>query len=245
MKELEDVPEAEKDWHPRSSGLVLDLVHPSLYPLVYGRSLTSNLDMPPAASQSEPQAGSPVAAAPLVTVDAPSSPSHITSGSFAWLPTDFSVGASGVTAKAYINNVHPSHKELVRVIERAVHAFVPMFERVLTDLLPENFNIAPRIEKSDSYRVYGVAPSPPSPKWDLADDNDYEARHKDWYENHRVIIQPDPKQSRISIEERKAEYSLRGRDIQVIVKFANIILVRQFHTENPSSISHAIIHLDT
>ena len=35
---LEDVPDKEKDWHPGSNEQVLDLVHPSIYPLVYGQS---------------------------------------------------------------------------------------------------------------------------------------------------------------------------------------------------------------
>ena len=35
---LEDVPDRLKDWHPGSDDVVLDLVHPSLFPLVYGRS---------------------------------------------------------------------------------------------------------------------------------------------------------------------------------------------------------------
>ena len=38
VAELEDVPDKRKDWHPGSNGKVLDLVHPSLYPLVYGRT---------------------------------------------------------------------------------------------------------------------------------------------------------------------------------------------------------------
>jgi Protein of unknown function (DUF4246) len=38
VAQLEDVPEDQKDWHPGSDGKVLDLVHPSLYPLVYGRT---------------------------------------------------------------------------------------------------------------------------------------------------------------------------------------------------------------
>ncbi|KAJ8081608.1 hypothetical protein PM082_007454 [Marasmius tenuissimus] len=38
VSSLEDVPERDKDWHPGSNGKVLDLVHPSLYPLMYGRS---------------------------------------------------------------------------------------------------------------------------------------------------------------------------------------------------------------
>lgn len=35
---LEAVPESKKDWHPGSDGKVLDLVHPSLFPLVCGRT---------------------------------------------------------------------------------------------------------------------------------------------------------------------------------------------------------------
>ena len=38
VAKLEDVPNDQKDWHPGSNGKVLDLVHPSLYPLVYGRT---------------------------------------------------------------------------------------------------------------------------------------------------------------------------------------------------------------
>jgi len=38
VKPLEDVPDLQKDWHPGSDEKVLDLVHPSLFPLVYGRT---------------------------------------------------------------------------------------------------------------------------------------------------------------------------------------------------------------
>ena len=38
VQHLEDVPEWAKDWHPGSDGKVLDLVHPSLFPVVYGRT---------------------------------------------------------------------------------------------------------------------------------------------------------------------------------------------------------------
>ena len=38
VKPLEDVPSWEKDWHPGSDEKVLDLVHPSLFPVVYGRT---------------------------------------------------------------------------------------------------------------------------------------------------------------------------------------------------------------
>ncbi len=38
VKPLEDVPDKKKDWHPHSNEKVLDLVHPSLFPLVYGQT---------------------------------------------------------------------------------------------------------------------------------------------------------------------------------------------------------------
>lgn len=38
VRSLEDVPEVYKDYHPGSDGKVVDLVHPSLFPLTYGRS---------------------------------------------------------------------------------------------------------------------------------------------------------------------------------------------------------------
>jgi hypothetical protein len=38
IRPLEDVPEGLRDWHPGSNETVLDLVHPSLFPLVYGRT---------------------------------------------------------------------------------------------------------------------------------------------------------------------------------------------------------------
>lgn len=38
VKRLGDMLEEQKDWHPRSRGQVLDPVHPTLYPLVYGHT---------------------------------------------------------------------------------------------------------------------------------------------------------------------------------------------------------------
>jgi hypothetical protein len=35
---LEDIPVKHRDWHPGSNETVLDLVHPSLFPVVYGQT---------------------------------------------------------------------------------------------------------------------------------------------------------------------------------------------------------------
>lgn len=42
VSKLENVPDSQKDWHPGSDKQVLDLVHPSLYCLVYGVSQIYN-----------------------------------------------------------------------------------------------------------------------------------------------------------------------------------------------------------
>jgi Protein of unknown function (DUF4246) len=38
VEPLENVPESQRDWHPGSDGKVLDLVHPSLFPVVFGKT---------------------------------------------------------------------------------------------------------------------------------------------------------------------------------------------------------------
>jgi hypothetical protein len=79
---LENVPDSEKDWHPGSDGLVLDLVHPSLYPIVYGRTVSRG----PARSAT---------AAVLVAPTFADSDSKFASEKFQWLPSDFFVDRYG------------------------------------------------------------------------------------------------------------------------------------------------------
>ena len=69
---LESVPDAEKDWHPGSNGQVLDLVHPSLWPVVYGRTVDRATHKPlrPRTSDIDPM---------------------FKSERFQWLPSDFRV----------------------------------------------------------------------------------------------------------------------------------------------------------
>ncbi|KAG8694899.1 hypothetical protein FRC08_008196 [Ceratobasidium sp. 394] len=139
VSKLEDVPDSEKDWHPRSNGLVLDLAHPSLYPIVYGRTLAY------------PEGSTDRDAATLKPIPPPELPKDMTSffareenyhisAKFQWLPTDFVVSDDGKAVKSvsYINNLHPEqHAELYTTIEELIGAFVPLFERVLTVDTPE------------------------------------------------------------------------------------------------------------
>ncbi|KAK1752853.1 hypothetical protein QBC47DRAFT_348022 [Echria macrotheca] len=155
---LENVPDRKKDWHPGSDETVLDIVHPSLFPVIWG--LTRAL---------------PEGTVPLkdcikhtgkgVAVDSYRHPSDCTStsqthlagpcrrsadglwGSFQWLPAQVQVSADG-SAKitSYINNLYPEHhKNLYSTLERIVAATVPLWEDCLNGLVRR-----PRIEISET-----------------------------------------------------------------------------------------------
>jgi len=121
---LEAVPDSEMDWHPGSYGLVLNLVHPALYPIIYGRTMgklpgsdTATVLEPPELRGAEPK---------------------FVSKRFQFLPSDFFVDGEGKVTliSPYINNIHPiRHRELYSVIPEVLQHALPMFEQVLSDLL--------------------------------------------------------------------------------------------------------------
>ncbi|KAL2753308.1 hypothetical protein ACRALDRAFT_2029173 [Sodiomyces alcalophilus JCM 7366] len=137
---LEDVPDHEKDWHPGSDGKVLDLVHPSLWPLVYGRSrilpnerltLDNCLDacgigqVIPNPTDRKPNA------APRRATYRPSSP-PVWSERFQWLPCDVDLDDAGrAKIVSYINNLHPTrHRDLYSVIEKVIDKTLPLWDMV-------------------------------------------------------------------------------------------------------------------
>jgi len=118
---LESVADTEKDWHPGSDGKVLDLVHPSLYPVIYGRTTARGAQEP-----LQP---------PVTDVAA-----MFRSERFQWLPTDFHVKEDGTVdlVSPYINNIHPEDdKALTDIIPKVMEKAVPMYEWVLSDLARE------------------------------------------------------------------------------------------------------------
>lgn len=53
-----------------------------------------------------------------------------------WLPSEFSVAKDGcVSIDSYVNNLHPNlHASLYPVLADIFAKFIPLFERVLSDL---------------------------------------------------------------------------------------------------------------
>lgn len=207
VRVLEEVPEAERDWHPGSGGQVLDLVHPSLFCLVNGVS------------------GAPGRAWPNPTA---SSSKHEFSERFQWLPTDVDVSDDGaVSFRSYVNNVHPeNHRELAAVLPDLFARMRPLFENVLTDLRrPRPLRI-----EADPYGWYDSKPEYPN-RSAHGDDAAYqEARGAweeamdDWWENRSPVVPDAPAFTPPEVPDASARVDLRGRGLQVIVKLATLHL---------------------
>ncbi|MEV4937215.1 DUF4246 domain-containing protein [Streptomyces zaomyceticus] len=207
VRVLEQVPEAELDWHPGSDGQVLDLVHPSLFCLVRETS------------------GAPEQAWRNPT-DRYST--YEFSERFQWLPTDVSLDEDGdATFLSYVNNVHPeTHHELASVLPDLFARMRPLFENVLTDLRhPRPLRI-----EADPYGWYDSEPEYP----DESSFSDGEARAEavrawevaqdDWWENRRPVVPDAPAFTRPESPDVSDRVDLRGRRLQVIVKLATIRL---------------------
>ncbi|MFF9277059.1 DUF4246 domain-containing protein [Streptomyces griseosporeus] len=207
VRVLEDVPEAEKDWHPGSDGQVLDLVHPSLFCLV--REVSG---APERAWQNPTDRYS----------------KHEFSEKFQWLPTDVDVSDDGeVTFRSYVNNVHPEkHHELASVLPDLFARFLPLWENVLTDLRhPRPLRI-----EADPYGWYDSEPEYPD-KSAYSDDEAYaeavrawEEAQDDWWENRRPVVPDAPAFTAPEVPGEGDRVCLRGRRLQVIVKLASIHL---------------------
>ncbi|MFJ2931584.1 DUF4246 domain-containing protein [Streptomyces sp. NPDC087219] len=204
---LEQVPEADKDWHPGSDGQVLDLVHPSLFCLVKDVSGAHERAWKNPTNQYS---------------------KYEFSEKFQWLPTDVDVDADGdVTFRSYVNNVHPeAHRELAAVLPDLFARMRPLLENVLTDLRHPR---PVRIE-TDPWGWYGPAPERPD-KSSFSDDAAYAEAFRawgkeedEWWENRRPVVPDAPAFTAPEVPDASSRVDLRGRGLQVIVKLATIHL---------------------
>jgi len=200
---LSDVPDAEKDWHPGSNNTVLDLVHPSLYLFVSGKTRTISFD---------PENGRTCLPATLPEAQ-PWNSTEFTSTKYQWIPTPVTIDASGkATFASYINNLHPEHhRELYSTLAEMFSQVLPVFESVL------RFLKSPRTPKIDlsEHQMYDESGEPEG------EDDDLNDRYDEWYENRPLIP--------ISIPDYVepaaiTPVTLRDCRLQVIVKIQEIHL---------------------
>jgi hypothetical protein len=137
------VSEDQKDWHPNSEAKVLNLVHPSLYPLVCGRSKSKT-----AGNVGREACFESIGEGEIVErgEEIPDRPFHhgysdhrtmkqLCSTRFQWLPSEVQfVSDKGTDVKisSYINNLHPiKHRELYGIIEQMIGKSIPLWNSVL------------------------------------------------------------------------------------------------------------------
>ncbi|KAG8944905.1 hypothetical protein FRC04_001345 [Tulasnella sp. 424] len=196
------------------STLGLELVHPSLYPIVYGRTLRYPEGTKPGERKVEDFQ-------PIIAPDPSIAPGEDWSFSkkFSWPSTDFKIPEDGSSAKAvaYINNLHPSNTELYSVIESLVARFSFLFDRVLMDLINWDAPFNPRVTGGYSFDDDDL--EQPERNEDESDE-DYDARRP-------VTLPTVPSDGYTNeISKRSKNYTIRGKEAQIIVKLANIHLVR-------------------
>ncbi|KAJ7257557.1 hypothetical protein B0H12DRAFT_1210112 [Mycena haematopus] len=200
---LENIPEVEKDWHPGSNVQVLDLVHPSLYCIVYGRSSGYLSDQ-----IRSPENLRPVAVPPF------------NENAGEWDPN---------LIYPYINNLCPTkHQPLYHIIEEVLTGFIPMFDRVLGDIDRKNpLNTDSRRLKW-TYCIWGDAGEDNRPDYaSHVDDLRAKGKHcyeteEYWYDSQKDL--PEARVYKGQLERTLSPITLRGRTIQYIIKLANIHL---------------------
>ncbi|SDA02871.1 BZ3500_MvSof-1268-A1-R1_Chr11-1g03198 [Microbotryum saponariae] len=253
VAKLENVPEEQKDWHPGSKKQVLDLVHPSLYPLVYEQSVVrKSLD-------GEMQLGTTAASAVTLAeapAPKPSSTSAMPSGldeadetsylssQYQWLPSDFTLDENGgVSIDGYINNLHPDdHAELYDTIAVIFSQFVPLFDQTLSELIDprpraipvidSNWYDSSEFDEDEWMEEYG------SEVEEAIMQDALDEAHERW-EMSREITLPAPQglfhpapEEAIRRKIENPAFTIKGRTVQVIVKLANIVFTPDQPTYN-------------
>lgn len=134
------------DWHPGTDSMVQDLVHPSLYPLVYGKTrvfhdevvgVDDAVDAWAGRGEVIPGFGPPD---PLpryqerISFGGDTIDPSFWSTTYQWLPSNISLRPDGsVKFTSYINNLHPTkYREIYATVERLIEQVIPAWDICLT-----------------------------------------------------------------------------------------------------------------
>lgn len=142
---LKDDHDASPDWHPNSNDMVQDLVHPSMYPLVYGRSRVFQETCVGVENAIEQWAGK----GDVIPKDdwkwdeqrdrfsygvgSGKVPPNYWSATYQWLPANVIFQEDGnVKFTSYINNLHPTkYPDIYRTIEKLIKTSLPLWDQCL------------------------------------------------------------------------------------------------------------------
>ncbi|WPH04584.1 Hypothetical protein R9X50_00747600 [Acrodontium crateriforme] len=225
---LEDVPAKERDWHPDSDEMVLDLVHPSLFPLLYGRSrilsdqIVNLEDCSKFIGLGEVilVPGSDDLKAYVKNDHETPFPDVLYSQNFQWLPCEVAFREDDqVSITSYINNLQPEYnKPLYHAIEQVFAKALPMLDESIRS--GGEYRRPTRIEYSKAeYVDRGL-------KRDMK--INYSANDR-FEQANRRLVQPEPreefgprKSTASGLEGLNLRRDFAKNGLQIIVKMANI-----------------------
>ncbi|GFG19127.1 hypothetical protein IFM61606_07876 [Aspergillus udagawae] len=244
VRPLEEIPKEQKDYHPGTDNKVVDLVHPSLFPVIYGRTriLPDRLiDLEAFAKEIgegnvlpvRPEEESVTAQSDYQYRWFERDPHRPYSLRFQWLPCDVYFGPNDgneCRIASYINNLRPNrHRALYYIIEKILTRTIPMWNKTLT-LLQDEYK---RIEYYKVEYEDHSEPEPEAADEDEEDSDEFCELNWEW-QRGQPIKQPEPGsfvphtlKNQVNLRQ---EYAERG--LQVIVKLAYIELTPEKPDEN-------------
>jgi hypothetical protein len=142
---LQAAQKSAPDWHPKSNDMVQNLVHPSMYPLVYNRSRGLKEEVVGVEDAIERWAGKgditpkdewrPGAQGDRYRYGVGSGqiPPEFWSDTYQWLPANVAFqDDGGVKLTSYINNLHPNkYPDIYRTIEKLIKTALPAWDQCL------------------------------------------------------------------------------------------------------------------
>ncbi|KAJ2334474.1 hypothetical protein GGI00_001838 [Coemansia sp. RSA 2681] len=227
---LESTPSRKKDWHPDDQSRILNLIDPSLFPLIYSRSKLCRQPCASPQAALNPEAPGEFPGSLEKWRDALSSSesseweyymptrtqwySQCVSDKFSWLPSEFRVDDNGaVTIESYINNLHPvKHAAFYPIIASVFSKFLPLLEQVVTDLVhPRQPRVVP--DWSKYYERDELMPE---------DDDHLNQEYREW-KKRATFVHPQPGPF-VAPARPASPYKLCGRHLQAIVRMSSIEL---------------------
>ncbi|KAK7745088.1 hypothetical protein SLS53_003323 [Cytospora paraplurivora] len=176
FQKLQDDQASSPDWHPGTNDMVLDLVHPSMYPLIYGQSKVLKDELVGVSDSIEKWAGKgEVIAKDETPVQNPGFgigwgvPQTVWSNAYQWLPSNIAFQEDGsVKFTSYINNLHPTrYPDIYSTIEKLIETVLPAWDHCLLE--HENWKPTGPGRKGSRFAVPGRADDECEENWDPSD----------------------------------------------------------------------------
>ncbi|OAJ44679.1 hypothetical protein, variant [Batrachochytrium dendrobatidis JEL423] len=209
MRLMTNVSDIEHGSNHNTGQMVHNLIDASMYSVVYGQTMISPLSIRLKYTTMVP---CDILLSTRLVSDMPiidSSPEFI-SHKFQWLSSEFRVEQDGsVTINSYINNLNPIwHRDMYKCIAKIFKCFVSMFESLFRTMDP----MFRYIDIGNGIQGY-----------ESSSQSDHDDMESDTRVTRPVYVPTLPEHFQSKYESAKP-VSLRGRNLQVIVKLTNIQL---------------------